>query len=120
MTVSSFLNISPASNFPVAVIALNGELVRGTESQLIDELLPKVKQGSVALDLSGVERMDAAGIAALITLYCTSVEAGTEFHVVDPSAHVLELLRIVGLESILVADGNTAQHPCGQLECTAA
>jgi anti-anti-sigma regulatory factor len=48
--------------------------------------------------------MDAAGIAALITLYCTSVQAGTEFFVVDPSAHVLELLQIVGLESILISD----------------
>ena len=67
MTVPSFLNISPASNCPDAVIALNGELVRGSEAQVIDKLLPRVKQGSLALDLSGVERIDAAGIAALIT-----------------------------------------------------
>ncbi len=104
MTVSSFLNIPSASNSPVAVIAVNCELVRGSETQVIDEVLPRVKRESVALDLSGVERIDAAGIAALITLYCTSVEAGTEFSVVTPSAHVLELLRVVGLESILVAE----------------
>jgi anti-anti-sigma regulatory factor len=52
--------------------------------------------------------MDAAGIAALITLYCASVEAGNRFSVVDPSAHVLELLHLVGLESILVTEDRNA------------
>jgi len=104
MTVSPFSNIASAHNSPVAVIAVNCELVRGMEARVVDELLPRVKMESVALDLSGVERIDAAGIAALITLYCTSVQAGTEFFVVDPSAHVLELLQIVGLESILISD----------------
>lgn len=110
MTVSPFLNIASASNSTSAVIAVNCELVRGTESQVIDTLLPRVQQESVALDLSRVERMDAAGIAALITLYCASVEAGKHFSVVDPSPHVLELLHIVGLESILIAEGGKAGH----------
>jgi anti-anti-sigma factor len=103
MTVSPFLNIASASNSTPAVIAVNCELVRGTEAQVIENLLPRVKLESVALDLSGVGRMDAAGIAVLIQLYCASVEAGREFSVIDPSSHVLELLNIVGLESILVA-----------------
>jgi anti-anti-sigma factor len=105
MTVSPFLNLASASNSPSAEIAVNCELVRGTEAQVIEVLMPRVKRESVALNLAGVERIDAAGIAALITLYCTSVESGNEFIVTDPSPHVLELLRIVGLESILVADG---------------
>ena len=104
MTVSPFLNIPSASDSFAAVIAVNCELVRGTEARVIDELLPRVKRESVALNLAGVERIDAAGIAALITLYCSAVESRTEFYVIDPSPHVLELLRLVGLESILVAD----------------
>jgi anti-anti-sigma factor len=111
MTVSPFLNIPSASNSTSAVIAVNCELVRGTEAQVIDTLLPRVKQESVELNLSGVERIDAAGIAALIKLYCASVEAGNRFSVVDPSAHVLELLHLVGLDSILLADdGEAAQN----------
>lgn len=105
MTVSPFINLASASNFPGAVIAVQCELVRGTETQVLNELLPRVKRESLALDLSNVERIDAAGIATLITLYCTAVEAGTEFRVVDPSPRVLELLHLVGLESILVAEG---------------
>ncbi|WP_263359351.1 STAS domain-containing protein [Acidicapsa ligni] len=103
------MNVPPYSNTVLAtedlptVIAVNYELVRGSETQIMDDLLPRVKNESVALDLSGVGRIDAAGIAALITLYCSSVESGTDFSIVAPSSHVLELLRIVGLESILIA-----------------
>jgi anti-anti-sigma factor len=118
MTVSPFLNVAPMppisnrnTDCPIAHVALNGELVRGTEEQIVEGLMPRVKQESVALDLSGVERIDAAGIAALITLYCTAIEAGTEFYVVSPSARVLDLLRLVGLESILVPAGNPGESP---------
>jgi anti-anti-sigma factor len=102
MTVSPFLHLSSASMNHAAVIAIDCELVRGNEAQVVDALMTRVQQQSVALNLAGVGRIDAAGIAALITLYCSAVEAGTEFYVIDPSAHVLELLRLVGLESILV------------------
>jgi len=91
------------------VIAIECELVRGTEEQIVNDLRPRVATESVALNLAAVERIDAAGIAALITLYCTAVEAGTHFTVVSPSLHVLELLRIVGLESILVADARARE-----------
>lgn len=105
MTVSPFSDLALASNSIASVVAVDCELVRGTEAEVIDALLPRVRHESVALNLSAVERIDAAGIAALITLYCSSVQAGTDFSVVTPSPHVLELLRLVGLESILVADG---------------
>jgi anti-anti-sigma factor len=104
MTVSPFSTVAMTSNSATTVVFVDYELVRGTETHMIDRLLPRVKQESLALNLSGVERIDAAGIAALITLYCTSVEAGTDFSVVSPSTHVLELLQLVGLESILMAD----------------
>jgi anti-anti-sigma factor len=118
MTVSPFLNLAPVAtpdlNRPsaIAVIAIDCELVRGAEDRIIDKLTPRVKQESVALDLSRVERIDAAGIAALITLYCTAIEAGHEFYVVSPSTRVLDMLRLVGLESILVPnDGVPTGEP---------
>ena len=104
MNVPSYPNVSHATTASPTVIPVNIELVRGTEAQIINELLPLVKQGSVALDLSRVGRIVAAGIAALITLYCSAMEAGNDFSVVAPSSHVLELLRIVGLEAILIAN----------------
>jgi anti-anti-sigma factor len=104
MTVTLLSNTASASKTTPVVVSFSSELVRGTEDHWMGYLMPRVRQESVALDLSGVERIDAAGIATLITLYCTSVEAGTDFSIVSPSAHVTELLRIVGLESILIAD----------------
>ena len=111
MTVSPISNLATLSSRRLNSIAIDYELVRGNEDRVDAELLPHVRQSSVALDLSQVERIDAAGIASLITLYCSAIEAGNEFYVVAPSDRVLELLRLVGLESILVSgSGCEPQH----------
>lgn len=120
MTVTPFSNLTSAVNSLPAIVAVHSELVRGTESEVLAKLLPRVKDGSVALDLANVERIDAAGIATLITLYCTSVEAGNDFTVVSPSHHVLELLRLVGLESILMAENRSSHRSRPCQECPAA
>jgi anti-anti-sigma factor len=99
MTLAPFCHQATA---PPATFLLPCELVRGSETQLVDVMLPRVRQESISLDLSGVERIDAAGIAALITLYCSASDAGHKFSVVSPNPHVLELLRLVGLEQILI------------------
>jgi ABC-type transporter Mla MlaB component len=102
MQVSSFSGLEFVSNGLMTVVRGPVELVRGTEAEVLAELLPRVKQEAVALDLSGVERIDAAGIATLITLYCTAIEAGKSFSVLRPSSHVRTLLKVVGLEPILM------------------
>ena len=89
-----------------AAIALNGrwtELVRGQEQALLNWLLPVVRRQSIVLDLRAVERIDAAGIAALISLYTGAHENGHEFRVERPSAQVAEILRLVGLDTVLLA-----------------
>lgn len=123
MTVSPFSNTALLENPAVVIIAVQNDLVRGNETQIVDELLTRVQQESIALDLSNVERIDAAGIAALITLYCSAVQAGTDFSVAAPSAHVLELLRLVGLESILIAEARprgTQRHRLTRMNRPAA
>jgi len=108
MTVTPFSNLALEATPNVTVIALDKELVRGTDSLLTAELLPRVRKESVVLDLSGVERVDAAGIAALAMLYCNAVDAGTNFAITAPSPHVREMLRIVGLEVLLVIGSKNA------------
>lgn len=78
------------------------ELVRGQEKDLLDRLAPVVRRQSVALDLEGVERIDAAGLAALITLYCDACKAGHSFTVARPGRHVREILTLVGLDRVLL------------------
>jgi anti-anti-sigma regulatory factor len=77
------------------------ELVRGQEAALVERLRPIVQTSNVTLDLSHVERIDAAGIAALIALYGAAHEAGYHFGVRNANHHVEEVLVLVGLDRIL-------------------
>jgi anti-anti-sigma factor len=79
------------------------ELVKGNECRLVDEMTPVVQRRSVWLDLARVERIDAAGITALISLYRTAREAGNCFRIANLKPHVAEVLAIVGVDQILVS-----------------
>lgn len=86
------------------------ELVRGREQTFLDRLAPVVKRENVSLDLGSVERIDAAGLAALITLYCDACKSGHSFTVKRPRRHVREILRVVGLDRILMARDECAMR----------
>jgi anti-anti-sigma factor len=79
------------------------ELVRGQDRNLLETVGPLVRLQDIALDLSGVERIDAAGISALISLYASAGAAGHRFSVSNPTARVAHILALVGLERILVS-----------------
>jgi anti-anti-sigma factor len=79
------------------------EIVRGSEGCLVDELTPLVRRQNVSLDMCSVERIDAAGIASLISLYRLAEESGYRFSVYNVTPRVYELLALVGLERILVS-----------------
>jgi anti-anti-sigma factor len=86
------------------------ELVKGNELLLLEQILPLVERQCVSLDLHTVTRIDAAGIAALISLYCKATEAGHMFTISNPSRHVREILSLVGLDRILESQ-NTGELP---------
>ena len=97
------------------------ELVRGCERWLIDEMTPLVRRQSVSLDLRSVERIDAAGISALISLYRMAREAGHWFSVANASPRVAELLTLVGLDGILLShNAKLDSHSGTRLEKNAA
>ncbi len=79
------------------------ELVRGNDHCLVAQLEPLVRRQSIALDLKAVDRIDAAGIAALIALYGCAHEAGHEFRLCNVPTRVSQILALVGLEGILLA-----------------
>ena len=79
------------------------ELVRGQEQQLLKDLEPVARQHSVTLDMRQIERIDAAGIAALISLYGAAHSTGHEFTIVNASHRVAEILQIVGLDRIFLS-----------------
>jgi len=88
------------------------ELVRGQERELVERLTPVVQKESVTLDLGHVERIDAAGVAALISLYSSARNAGHQFNIIHATRHVAEILRIVGLDRILLSCRAAAQEEC--------
>ena len=92
--------ITKSLNPVVSVSILS--LVRGTETELLEEIMPLVQRQSLWLDLSRVERIDAAGLAALIALYRAAREAGRCFGVTNPTPHAKEILCLVGLDKFLL------------------
>jgi len=87
------------------------ELVRGRELQFLSEMLPIVHSQSVYLDLSSIERIDAAGLSALVSLYREACKAGYEFAIVNPSRRVARILAVVGLDRVLVRDASGDSLP---------
>lgn len=79
------------------------DLVRGNDHRLLDRLTPLVRRQSLSLDLSAVQRIDAAGIAVLIALYRAAHEAGHSFTVSNSSPRVAKTLALVGLDRILLS-----------------
>ncbi len=97
------------------------ELVRGEEQILLQSVGPLVLEHNVYLDLSRVERMDAAGIATLIALYSSARNAGHEFALTNAPHRIREILALVGLEQILIShNADPKPHSEPQLERSAA
>jgi len=79
------------------------ELVRGNDHCLVAQMEPLVRRQNVALDLNTVDRIDAAGISALISLYGCAHDTGHKFRLYNVTPRVMEILSLVGLDIILLA-----------------
>jgi anti-anti-sigma factor len=79
------------------------ELVRGVEERLVERVTPLLRDRNVALDLRKINRIDAAGISALISLYSSARIAGREFTLCNVRPRVGEILSLVGLDALLVS-----------------
>jgi len=79
------------------------ELVRGDEQPLVQRIAPMLREQSVTLDLNHIDRIDAAGIAALISLYSTAREHGRTFSVINVAPRVAEILSLVRLDGVLLS-----------------
>jgi anti-anti-sigma factor len=92
---------------------LRGQLVRGQVDVLLEHLGPLVRKCNVALDLSSVERIDAAGIAALVALYRDACESGRRFSLTNVPDHVAQILTLVGLERFFLSHNAVRTSHCG-------
>jgi len=88
------------------------ELVRGEDECLVQRVAPLLREKDVVLDLHRIDRIDAAGIAALISLYSTARAYGHKFAVKNVSPRVDEMLSLVHLDEILVSHNTVFASQC--------
>jgi anti-anti-sigma factor len=120
MTMTN-LNRNSAQVFPVRSTTKLTELVLGNERDLVARVAPLVRGQSIALDLAEIERVDAAGIAALIELYTIACQAGHGFCLLNATPHVTRVLSICGLDRILLSHNVVQNSYSGQqIELSAA
>lgn len=93
------------------------ELTRGNEQFFLERLIPLVRENDLELAMDTVERIDAAGLSALIKLYCEATNSGHRFTISRARRHVREVLFLVGLDRLLLNAEEQAE-PC--LERSAA
>jgi len=88
------------------------ELVRGEEQCLMQRVAPLLRDRDVVLDLNRIERIDAAGIAALISLYSTARNHGHTFSIKCVSPRVAEMLSLVRLDDVLISHNVVFASQC--------
>ena len=103
----------PEANELVTSLLVRGQLVRGQDECLVERVGPLVHERDLTLDLTCVQRIDAAGIAALVALYCIGCESGHRFSVTNVSARVAQILAVVGLDQILISHNAVQSSHCG-------
>ncbi len=118
---TTHINRNDDQVFPVTSTPKLHELILGHERDLVARVAPLVRGQSVALDLAPIERVDAAGIAALVELYSIACESGHDFCIMNAAPHVVEVLRLCGLDRILLSHNAVRNSYSGRrAELTAA
>lgn len=98
-------------NEPMLGEQVCGQLLRGEDAGLVERIAPLVRECSVTLDLTGVDRIDAAGISMLVALYRGASEAGHCFSVSNAAPHVVQILAVVGLDRLLLSHNAVQNSP---------
>jgi anti-sigma B factor antagonist len=87
-----------------AVFRLTGRMTLGMRLREIETKISSVADNNVqrlALDLSGVEYADSAGLGLLMILYGKMKTSGGQLRLIAPSPRVLEMLKMTCTDAIL-------------------
>ena len=104
------LNIFLEEVSDTTVLHCIGSLVLGDETTLLCRAIHEAGK-NVILDMSLVDRIDAAGIGALVALQA----AGIYLTIADPSKAVADVLRLTHVDSLFeVIHGSASQGASGQ------
>jgi anti-anti-sigma factor len=90
---------------PPATVVLDGEIDIATSPAIRESLMAAINAGNLhlAVDMSGVAFIDAAGIGVLVAAANRAREAGGGLSLLAPSWQVRRLLDVLHLDGILPA-----------------
>jgi anti-sigma B factor antagonist len=83
------------------IIRCSGKITSASVDSLLNTVRPLILQTKqIALDLAELRYMDSSGLGALVQLWATSKQAGTELAVMNLNKRIRDLLGVTNLSSI--------------------
>jgi len=102
----------------VAVLCLDGKIVRGQTDVLRSAVLAQADASVIVLDLARVNTVDAGGLGVMLELREHTESSGTELRLRNVTQLVKRILEITRLDSVFKLSGNDRpdiavhQRPC--------
>ena len=90
----------------VAVLCLDGKIVRGETDALRRAVLAQADASVIVLDLARVNTVDAGGLGVMLELRKHTESTGTELRLRNVTQLVKRILEITRLDSVFEVSGN--------------
>lgn len=104
------LKINTVIHDQTAILVCEGPIVRGEEINVLYGKVILQHSSIVILDLSGVTRMDAAGLGILVACYQALLVNQRRLVLQNPSAHVADLLQRTNLHHLFEIMNSDEEH----------
>lgn len=86
-------------------LSCSGRIVLGLEAETLRCMATSRSENVLTLDLSGIRRLDAAGLGLLVELQCWANHGKKLLRIVRPSECVRKLICLTHLQSVLRVAG---------------
>lgn len=91
----------------VAVLKMQGRIVRGDIDTLRTAVVEQMDASTLILDLSRVQMIDAGGLGVMLELRAYTESKGIEFRLRNVTALVKRILEITRLDSVFKISGDS-------------
>ena len=85
----------------VTVVRCAGRVVHGEEADNLRRTVLSLKEGLIAIDLSRVTEIDAAGVGVLASLQRWANDSKRNIRLLNPNRRLRKVLEVTGLHTVL-------------------